>query len=368
MQRRLTMTFTVNRKSLATELALLTATAERKSTIPVLSTIKFEFTGERLTLTGTDIDMAIVTEISAAGEPWAGCVPAKQLLEIVRLCGGDEVEFKPDEENQRVVIRWGKSRHKLPVLPASDFPATEPARLETVKLDSAQLRISITRALRCTSPDATEMWMHGISLRSRDGVLTVAGTNSRHFAVTEIATPLDIDVLLHVRAAAALVKFLDGEVEVGANANQVVFRQGAKVFITRLLDARFPDWRPLVPTSFKHSFALDAEAAGQAFKLAAVTAKEYALIPIPLRVSLSQKELTIETRESELGHSVEILPIDCPTLNGDKLTIGVNGAHFISFVGLGAKPTVAFNDDLALFQLGVADEPNYRYITMTLRA
>jgi DNA polymerase III subunit beta len=359
--------FKVNRKLLATELALLAATAERKSTIPVLSTIKFEFTGETLTLTGTDIDMTIVAEIAAAGEPWAGCVPAKQLLEIVRLCGEDELSFKP-EDNSRINIRWGKSRHKLPVLPANDFPATEPAQVNMVPLDGAQLRTAIIRALRCTSPDATEMWMHGISLRSRDGVLTVAGTNSRHFAVTEIATALNIDILLHVRAAAALVKFLDGEVEVGANHNQAIFRQGSKVFITRLLDAKFPDWRPLVPASFKHSFALDSDATGQAFKLAAVTAKEYALIPIPLRVSLSQKELTIETRESEIGHSVEILPIDCPTLNGEKLTIGVNGQHFISFVGLEAKPTIAFNDDLKLFQLGVEGEPNYRYITMTLRA
>jgi DNA polymerase-3 subunit beta len=358
--------FRVNRKALAAELSLLAVTAERKSTIPILSTVRFDFTGSVLTLTGTDIDMAIVTEIEASGEPWSGCIPAKQLGELVRLFSGDEIEFKP-EANDRVSIKWGKSRHKLPVFPVADFPVAERAQVAMVPVDGAQLKTAITRALRCTSPDAVEMWMHGISLRSRDGVLTVAGTNSRHFGVTEIATSLDVDILLHVRTAAALVKFLDGKIEAGANNNQAIFQQGSKVFITRLLDAKFPDWRPLVPVSFKHSFPLDAEAASQAFKLAAVTAKEHALIPIPLRVSLSQKEMTIETRESDAGHSVEILSIDCPTLNGDNLTIGINGQHFISFIDTENKPTIAFNDDLKLFQLGVEGEPDYRYITMTLR-
>lgn len=359
--------FKVNRQILATQLALLAVTAERKSTMPILGTVKFEFTSDVLTLTGTDIDMTIITEIEASGEPWSGCIPAKQLGELVRLFSGDEIEFTP-KPNERIQIKWGKSSHKLPVFPVADFPIIEHAEVAMVPLDGTQLKTAIIRALRCTSPDAVEMWMHGISLRSGDGVLTVAGTNSRHFAVTEIATLLNIDILLHVRSAAALVKFLDGEVEVGASNNQVIFRQGSKVFIVRLLAAKFPDWRPLVPVSFKHSFALDGDATGQAFRLAAVTAKESALIPIPLRVSLSQQEMTIETKESEMGHSVEILPIDCPTLNGDKLTSGVNGGHFISFVNLESKPVIAFNDDLRLFQLQVEGEPNYRYITMTLKA
>jgi DNA polymerase III subunit beta len=358
---------TLPRAQLAAELALLTVTAERKTTIPILSTVRFEFTGNTLTFTSTDIDTTIITEIEASGELWSGCVPSKQLQELVRLFNGDTVEFTP-KPNERIQVKCGKSSHKLPAFPVASFPETQQAQVEMAALDGAQLKTAIVRALRCTSPDAVEAWMHGISLRSRDGVLTVAGTNSRHFAVTEIATTLDVDVLLHVRAATALTKFLDGEVEVGANSNQAVFRQGSKVFATRLLDAKFPDWRPLVPTSFKHSFVLDSAATALAFKLAAVTAKESALIPVPLRLSLSQTELTIETKESEMGHSVETLPIDCPTLNGDKLTIGVNGQHFISFVDLESNPVMAFNDDLRLFQLGVEGEPGYRYITMTLKA
>src|SRR5829696_2365606 len=115
--------FKVNRKSLAAELALLATTAERKTTMPILATIKFEFTGDTLVLTGTDIDTTIITEIEASGEPWTGCVPTKQLQELVRLFNGEEIEFTP-KPNERLQIRWGKSSHKLPVFPVADFPET----------------------------------------------------------------------------------------------------------------------------------------------------------------------------------------------------------------------------------------------------
>jgi DNA polymerase-3 subunit beta len=362
------MAFKVNRKSLAAELALLAVTAEKKTTMPILSTVKFVFTGNTLTLTGTDIDMAIITQVEASGESWAGCVPSKQLYELVRLFNGEEIEFAP-QPNERIKIKWGKASHRLPVFPVTEFPEVSIASVEMVKMDGAVLGKAIGRALRCTSTDAREFWMQGISLRSRDGMLTVFGTNNRHFAATEITTPWAADILLPLRASGALVRFLaEGESEVGANQNQAVFRQGSRVFLTRLMDAKFPDWRPLIPADFKHSVVLDATVAQQALRLAAVTAKEHALIPIPLRVTLSSNEMLVETHETDMGQSTEPIPISCPTMNGDSLTIGVNGTHFISFMEAETNPLMSFNDDLRMFQFTPEGETGYRYFTMTLKA
>lgn len=361
------MTFTVNRQSLAGELALLATTAEKKTTMPILSTVKVEFDGEVLRLTGTDIDMAIVTEIEASGEPWSGCIPAKQLNDLVRLFNGDTVEFTP-KPNDRIQVKWGKSKHLLPIYPVSEFPVIDQPEVEMFVLDGTVLKSALVRALRCTSPDAVEHWMHGISLRTYDGVLTVTGTNSRNLGTTAIPVVLNIDILLPVRAALASVKFIEGEIRIGASDNRIVFHQERMIFTALLLDAKFPDWRPLVPSGFKHSIALDAESTSHAFRLAAVTAKESQLIPIPLKLTVSCNQLIVETGESEIGQSTEILTVDCPTLNGDALAARINGAHFISFLNAEEKPVVSFNDDLRMFQLSVEDDPSYRYITMTLRA
>lgn len=363
------MTFIINRKQLADELALLQVVAERKSTIPVLSTVRMVVADGMVQLTATDLDMSLSTQVPAAGESWAGCVPSKQLYELTRLFNGDTVEFSPNPQgNERLQVKWGKSKHLLPTLPVNQFPQLEQPQPKMVTISGAILRTAIERAIACTSIKGSQAWMHGVAFRSHDGYLHIVASNNPQTAVSAIASPLTLDLLLHVNAATALVKLLsDGDVSMGANDNQFILTQGNRTFVSRLLDAKFPDWRPLIPASFQHTVTLDPEPSRQAFRLASVTAREMALIPIPLRLTIAKDELIVETAESERGHSSETLVITCPTLNGERLTRGVNGQHFIGFLDAEAKTVMSFNDDLRLIQLSYEGEPDYRYITMTLK-
>lgn len=358
--------FKVNRKALETELALLQSVAEKKGTMPILSTVLFSFNGETLTLKATDIDTTLETEIPASGDGWSGCIPSRQLYDLTRLLSGEEINFTPNEG--RIVVKWGRSSHKLPWSSINEFPLPEHQSVDYFTLDGSRLSRAIERALRCITADAKDFWMQGVSLRSLNGKLSVTATNSRHLATTEIETDLAVDVLLPGKAATALIKFLDGEVEVGVSENQIIFKQGPKTFTARLLDAKFPDWRPLVPASFKHKIELEAEPTKQAFRLVSVTAVERALIALPFRLSVNQSEMEIQTEETERGKSSEVVSIQCPSLNGNTLSRGVNGAHFISAFDEGQKTTMSFNDDMRIIQLTYESEPEYRYITMALKA
>jgi DNA polymerase-3 subunit beta len=360
------MTFTVNRKQLETELSLLSTVAERKSTIPVLSYTKFSLSGSTLTLTATNMDTSLITSLPASGDEWQGCVPSKQLYELVRLFNGEEIQFVPEEG--RVVVKLGKSRHKLPTYEAAQFPTIEQPQVEMTAIDGPILSKALQRALRCITTDASEYWMQGVSLRSIDGQLYVVASNSRQTAICAIESPLQVDVLIPHRAIAALVKLIsEGEVSVGIGENQIIFQQSGRTFTARLLDAKFPEWRPLIPTSYKYSITLDSETARQAFRLAAVTAYETALIPVPLRLTLGHDEMIIETRESERGHSSETVAAPCAALNGSELEIGINGAHFIGFLDDAEKAVLSFNDNPGPLQLSSEGEPGYRYITMALK-
>lgn len=357
--------FKVNRKQLSECLSLLQAVAEKKGTMPILSTVLLSFDGQSLTLTGTDIDSTVTVTIPATGERWEGCIPSRQLYDLSRLLGGDEIDFISDAE--RIKIKWGRSSHRLPVFAASEFPLPSLFAMEFMVIDGAHLSKAIERAVRCISADAKEFWMQGVSLRSIDGRLTVTGTNSRQFATTAIESPLSADVILPTKAATALIGFLDGEVSVGVSENQVVFKRTDRTFVARLLDAKFPDWRPLVPKSFQHQLIFDAEPTRQSFRTVSVTARETEMIALPFRLSISSTEMEIQTQETERGKSSEVVSVDCPTLNGNTLQRGVNGQHFITFLDEGYKTIMSFNDDLRLIQLTYENEPDYRYLTMALR-
>ena len=80
------MEFSVKKFDLLEELELTQGVVERKTTIPILSNLLVEAKGSRLTITATDLELSIRTSCDAkVKKEGAGTIPAKKLLELVRL-------------------------------------------------------------------------------------------------------------------------------------------------------------------------------------------------------------------------------------------------------------------------------------------
>ena len=80
------MEFSVKKFDLLKELNLTQGVVERKTTIPILGNLLCEASGNRITLTATDLELSIRTSCEAkVKKEGAGTIPAKKLLELVRL-------------------------------------------------------------------------------------------------------------------------------------------------------------------------------------------------------------------------------------------------------------------------------------------
>src|ERR1700689_2993832 len=98
------MEFSVKKFDLLDELDLTQGVVERKTTIPILSNLLCEAHGNRLTITATDLELSLRTSCEAkVKKEGAGTIPAKKLLELVRLLGAREIKIV-DLENQWVRI------------------------------------------------------------------------------------------------------------------------------------------------------------------------------------------------------------------------------------------------------------------------
>ena len=83
------MEFSVKKFDLLEELELTQGVVERKTTIPILSNILFEAHGNRLSITATDLELSIRTSCEAkVKKDGSGTIPAKKLLDLVRLLPG----------------------------------------------------------------------------------------------------------------------------------------------------------------------------------------------------------------------------------------------------------------------------------------
>ena len=89
------MEFVVPKGDILRELQYVQGVVEKKTTVPILSNLLLETTGNTLAITGTDLDVTIRCSCPAAVKV-AGSVTvsARKLFDIVRLLPDSEIHFK----------------------------------------------------------------------------------------------------------------------------------------------------------------------------------------------------------------------------------------------------------------------------------
>ena len=116
------MEFTVNKADLVRELSLSQGVVEKKTTIPILSNVLLEAAGERVTLTATDLELGIRCSCPAqVKKEGAGTVPARKLLDFVRLLPDGDVNMK-FLDNHWASITAGRSRTRIAGMSRDSFP------------------------------------------------------------------------------------------------------------------------------------------------------------------------------------------------------------------------------------------------------
>ena len=94
------MEFTVSRADLVRELNLSQGVVEKKTTIPILSNVLLEADGDRIVLTATDLELGIRCSCPArVKKSGAGTIPARRLLDYVRLLPDGDVQVKIQENH-----------------------------------------------------------------------------------------------------------------------------------------------------------------------------------------------------------------------------------------------------------------------------
>ena len=117
------MEFSVTKSLLLNELSTTQGVVERKTTIPILSNLLVEAKGNRLTITATDLELSIRTSCEAkVKKEGAGTIPAKKLLELVRLLPEGEIKCRL-LENHWVEIVSERKKYKLVGMAKENFPA-----------------------------------------------------------------------------------------------------------------------------------------------------------------------------------------------------------------------------------------------------
>ena len=125
------MKLKADRATLLKALAHIQSVAEKRNTIPILANVLIAVRDGGLTLTATDMEIAVVEEVAASSSRnGATTAPAATIYEILRkLPEGAEVELDHPGGDAQLALRAGRFATSLLVLPVEDFPSMTAGQL-----------------------------------------------------------------------------------------------------------------------------------------------------------------------------------------------------------------------------------------------
>jgi DNA polymerase-3 subunit beta len=320
------MKIDVTRDELVAKLGVVSRAVSTRGTVQVLAGILLTADSDATTLAATDMELSLRTTLDAQVEGEGSVViPGKPFVELARLLPENEVtiEYRPEEGTVQIVS--GSYSSRLHVFNAEDFPRLPTVDAQLHAIDRDALLETVDRVVRSASRDESRPVLTGILVRFEAGKLIMVATDSYRLSVKETelgGTAPELEAIIPARALTELSRLAGGDtVDLGVHENHVVFGTGEAWLTTRRIDGQFPNYRQLLPETFEVELMLPKAELADVVRRASVLA----LRNSPLRLRLSEGELTVSAQTQDVGETHETMPA---AYSGEEFVIGFN-AEFL---------------------------------------
>ena len=332
------MKATIERATLLRCLSHVQSVVERRNTIPILSNVLLEASGDgTLKITATDLDLQVVETMPAVSVDDGGAitVSAHLLFDIARkLQEGSQVSFETAEN--RLTVKAGRSRFQLPTLPRDDFPVIVEGDLPTsFELPAKLLAELIDRTRFAISTEETRYYLNGIFLHVAEEdtpVLKAAATDGHRLARFTLARPEGAqgmpDIIVPRKAVGELRKLLEeaseGSVQIDLSASKIRFTlggEGGVVLTSKLIDGTFPDYTRVIPTGNDKLLRLDPKSFYDGVDRVATIATEKTRA---VKMGVDKDKVTLSVTSPDNGTAAEELAGDYAS---EPLEIGFNANY-----------------------------------------
>src|SRR5713226_6911951 len=369
------MEFSVSKSALLNELTTTQGVVERKTTIPILSNLLVEAREGRVTITATDLELSVRTSCDATiKKEGAGTIPAKKLLELVRLLPEGEIKFKL-LDNHWVEIVSDRKKYKLVGMAKENFPALPVMPHTLVKIPAAVLESLIAKTKFAISMEESRYTLNGGLLILKPDTLAMVATDGHRLALAETDQKLsglngEVKVLIPKKAMDEVEKLAsaagsDAHIDFAKDESHLFFQTGHRLLISRILTGQFPNYEAVLPRDNNKSVVLERGEFNDAVRRVSQLADQRSHA---VKFAVAKEGVEISASSPEYGEARENIDKE---YNGEPLAIGFNAQYMLDFLGAAAEGPISIElkDEQSAGQMRpLADEQyRYRYVIMPMR-
>jgi len=366
------MKLLVNREALLRPLAAISGVVDKRAKVPILGNALLLATDSGLEVVGSDNEVEasfrIEHPVMVMG---ATTVGARKLHDIVRaLPEGVDCHLEKDENH--LTLRAGRSRFSLATLPADDFP-----RVPLVtggisfEIPAKQLRRLIERSHFAMAQQDVRYYLNGLLIELAGERLRAVATDGHRLALTEQMLIEEVavgvqQIIVPRKGVAEMLRLLpdsnDGA-KVTVLPSHMALTVGNQRLVTRLVDARYPDYERVLPGETPTRLSAIREELRQVFSRAAILSNEKYR---GIRLQLSKGLLKVLAQNPELEMAEEEVEVG---YEGRTLEVGFNVSYLLeALAAIDAESVVmGFTDANSSCVIHALEGSADRYVIMPMR-
>ncbi len=357
-------------------------------TLPILSNILLEAEKGGLKVSATNLEIGLITKIRAKIEKEGKiAVPGKIMGGILaQLEDGNKITL--EEKNSTLKMIYNGNSATIKGMDAKDFPIIpKPESKFLFEISATELQKKAGNVLATAAVSDTRQELTGAQFEFGETKITIAATDS--FRLSEATIKLDKTkitedykkylaknsaVIVPARTLSEVIRSVsteDENVKVYLAENQIFFETADVLFVSRLIDGKYPEYKQVVPKEFSLNMIAKKEDLLKAARLAGVFSDSKSR-EVRLKIEGGKGKIMVFAESVESGEGS--WSIDCQADAKNDLEVAFNNRFLLD--GLSSISTeeiyIGANDAFGPVMLRevVAGKPqtDYFHIIMPIRS
>lgn len=316
-----------DRSALLEALALTSGVIVSRTPKPVLACVKLTAADGVLTVSATDLEVALRLKTSKVEvqEPGEALIPADKLNQIVRESVDATLSIEVTE--QVAEIRGQDSRFKIYGFAPADAPAIPSFEGEAdFQIPAAEFHRLVSQTIFATARENTRYAINGVLLEREGNKIAIVATDGHRLALSKgscKASKADNrSAIVPTKALHMLLRLFndpDQSVKVKIADNQILFSSEDTLLASNLVEGNFPPYKDVIPKDGDKKATLDTAAIQSAVRRASLLTNDESK---GVRLSFSAEGLVLTSRAPEMGEAE--VKVDLPAYVGEPVEIGFN--------------------------------------------
>ncbi|MBR4787103.1 MAG: DNA polymerase III subunit beta [Bacteroidales bacterium] len=324
------MKFIVSRDVLYRNLSAISGVMSSNSSMAILGNFLLTIKDDKLTLTASDLDSTMTAEIELENVEGEGAVavPAKTLLETLKLIPETPLVFAIDEEKNIFKFTAANGEYDAPCFDGNEYPQIkEMTNPSSFDIEASILQRAISKTLFATGTDELRPTMMGVLCELSGEGITFVSTDAHklvRYRNTKVKADDFTSFILPKKPIAHLKNILAGldenvHVEYSKEQNHIRFSFDNLVLYSSLKEGKYPDYEKVIPKENPNNLVISREDFLKSIRRVGIYSNQSTF---QIRVSLSQEATNITAEDMDYSNkAVEVITGEYA---GEKMDIGFN--------------------------------------------